>query len=131
MWLWITVQFSDMLSGMRAFRKLFLNSLTPVSTLALGIGAVTAMFSIYSQVVLNPVTVPRPETVLTVYGVNDGVSFVPPSLSWPRFQLIQQSATAFRHVGAYSDEALNLSEGGGKTEQIRGERVSGEFFSAI
>ncbi len=117
---------------MRRLRTSSAFVVTTVVTLALGIAAITAMFSIYSKAVLYPVDVPHPETLLSLYAVNYKLNFVPPALSWPRFEAIRESATVFTHTGAYSNESLTLSGADDRPpEPLRALRVSGNFFAAI
>jgi predicted permease len=132
-WLWITVHFGPKLeTTMPPLRRFLPISMMSVTTLAMGIAAITAMFSIYSRIVLKPVTIAHPEKVLTIYGASNGIRFIPPALSCPKFRLIQQSATLFAHVGAYSNEAVNITaEGPVAAQQLRGLRVSGRFFTTI
>jgi putative ABC transport system permease protein len=106
-------------------------TLTAVLTLGAGIGAIVAMFSVYSRVVLGPVRVGEPETLVSLYAVNPDVGAIPPSLSWPRFEIIRRSVTTLTQVGAYGVEYTNLSGGDGLPEQLRALRVSGDFFAAL
>jgi putative ABC transport system permease protein len=106
-------------------------TLTAVLTLGAGIGAVVAMFSVYSRVVLHPIRVDEPATLVALYAVNPGVGTIPASLSWPRFGVIRESARTLAQLGAYSVEYANLSGGDGPPEQLRALRVSGDFFAAL
>ena len=59
------------------------------------------------------------------------VSFVPPALSWLRFDAYRQQSTTLTQLAAYSNESVTYSGSGITPEQWRGLRVSGEFFAAV
>ena len=97
-------------------------------TLSIGIGAVVTMASVYSQVVLHPIHVPGPEALLSLYAVHRSVNFVPPSLSWNRFEALRRQSTTLTQLAAYSNESVAYSGPGVTPEQWRALRVSGDFF---
>jgi predicted permease len=128
----MTVQSAAIIAGtMRRLRRSLAFTATVVVTLATGIGSVVAMFSVYSRVVLNPVTVTDTAALVSIYAVNRKVEFVPPTVSWPRFEMIRRHATAFGQLGAYTNAAVAVNGGDGVPEQLRGLRVSGDFFGAL
>src|SRR5579884_3289400 len=104
---------------------------TAVITLATGIGSVVTMFSVYSQVVLNPVRLDHPETLVSLYSVNPTVNIEPPTLSWQRFDLIRRVSKTLASVAAYTSDSVAFSVPGSLPEQLRALRVSGDFFAAI
>lgn len=116
---------------MRRLRHAPVFALTVVLTLAAGIGAVVTMVSVYTSVVLNPIALPQPDRVVAVYAVNTKVEFVPPSLSWPKFDAIRRQSTSFDAVGAYVNASITLVSANGRPEQLRALRVSGPFFEAL
>ena len=61
---------------------------TATATMALAIGSVVAIYSLYARVALHPLAVERPESLVSLYAVNASANFVPPTLSWPRFEFI-------------------------------------------
>ena len=132
-WPWKPVRFGAMLaSTMRQFQRSPGFTMTAILTLAVGIAAMVAMFSTYSRAVLNPVTLSEPETLISIYSANYKTSFVPPTLSWPRFESLRGGTSVFSQLGAYSPDSVNLS-GMGDTppEQLRALRISGNFLGAI
>jgi len=69
-----------------------------VATIAIGIGATTALFSVYDQLVLNPVTVPLPSSLIAISSRNS-LNQVVPNLSWVRYEEIRRRSTSFASLG--------------------------------
>ena len=99
-----------------------------VLTLALGIGANTAIFSIVNGVLLNPLPFPHPQelTVLYEHTTNSEKS----SISYPNFLDWQRSNSTFASMAAYRHEDFNIT-GSGEPERVRGGMVSAEFFPTL
>jgi predicted permease len=116
---------------MRSLRHSPWFTVTAVLTLATGIAASVAMFSVYCRVVLNPVSVPDPPSVVSIARVNTDGSLVPTTLSWPRVQAAQRGATSFSALGAYVNDTVSLSATGGPPQELRALRVSAGFLEAI
>ena len=114
----------------RTFRQAPGFVVTAGSTLAIGICAVVTMASVYSQVVTHPIRVPDPESLVSLYAVHRTVNFVPPALSWLRFEALRKQSTTLTQLAAYSSESVAYSAAEITPEQWRGLRVSGEFFAA-
>jgi predicted permease len=94
-----------------AFRSLAKSpgvTLIAVLTLAVGIGAVTAMFSALRVLVVEPFSYPHPDRIIQVWS-NEGQP-----LSTPDFLDIRDQATSFAELGAYNKQAANL---GGQNAQ--------------
>jgi predicted permease len=105
-------------------------ALTSIGLLAVGVAAVVAIFTLYRRVVLDPVAVPEPDRLVSFYTVNPTIGFVPPTLSYPRYQAIRASASLFTNMGGYSTESVALT-GDGTPEQVRAMRVTEGFFETI
>ena len=101
---------------------------TATATMALAIGSVVAIYSLYARVALHPLAVERPESLVSLYAVNASANFVPPTLSWPRFEFIAGETTAFEYLGAYSADSVSLADPDGPAEQLSIWRVSDDFF---
>ncbi len=107
-------------------------TVTAVLTLAAAIGVVVAMVSVYTRVVLRPVWVDDPDSLVSLYATNPNVNFVPPTLSWPKSEAIRREATQFVAMGAYSIESVNLSlPDGAGAEQVRALRISDGFAETV
>ena len=101
-----------------------------IVTLALGIGANTAIFSVVNSVLLRPLPVDEPERIVMVWESNL-------SRGWPRFSAspanymdwVEQN-DVFDHVGAYSNASVTLT-GNGDPERLPGTYAWASVFSAV
>ena len=100
-----------------------------VITLALGIGANTAIFSLIDVVLLKSLPVKDPEQLVALTSVI-GAQERRPSFSYPTFHDLRARNQVFAEIFAYDGLALNLSEGD-RTERVSGQLVSGNFFSGL
>ena len=97
-----------------------------VATLALGIGASTAVFSVVNSVPLKPLPYPEPDRlVLLVH--TDGSRQVP-GVSEPKFTTWSSSTTAFEDAAAYRFPALMNVTSGARQEQIVAGQATATFF---
>jgi len=83
---------SDFKAALRALRKSPAFTLVAVITIAVGIGANTTLFSVYDRLVLNPVTIPRPSSLVAIWTNNLALNFNAPALSWPRYEDLRDHA---------------------------------------
>ncbi|HKA00132.1 MAG TPA: ABC transporter permease, partial [Candidatus Solibacter sp.] len=100
-----------------------------VLTLAVGIGANTAIFSVANALLLRPLAFADPDLLVAIAGHRQGQDGRNP-LTWPRFELISQNAHSFAGIAAYCNEAFNFT-GQGDPEQIPAARVSSNFFRIL
>jgi len=94
-----------------AFRHLTKNpgyALVTVLTLALGIGANTAIFSVVNGVVLKPLPYPNPSRLVFITSQFPGLGFDQFWVSAPEFIEFRERNQAFEEVGAYRAGAVNL-----------------------
>src|SRR5215468_241751 len=119
----------DLRFGMRLLMKQPGFTLIAVLTLALGIGANTAIFSIVNAVLLRPLPYQAPERLVILQElVSAGGGFSP---SYPNFADWRAQNTSFDSmVAARSLESFNFT-GAGEPERLRGRLVSAEFFSTL
>jgi putative ABC transport system permease protein len=121
-----------MLNDLRyALRQLFKSpwfTIVAVLTIALGIGANTAIFSVVSGVLLHPLPYPNADRLVTLY--QDEPNFDKGSISYPNFLDWQRMNRSFDAMAAYRPEEYNLS-GEGEPEHLQGEMISGGFFEML
>jgi predicted permease len=114
-----------------AFRMLLKSpafSATVIITLALGIGANTALFSVVNSVLLNPLSYPRSNQLVALYEEKPGLGQGP--ISYPNFLDWQRSAQTFSSMAIYRHEDYNLM-GSGQAERVNGFMVSAAFFTTL
>jgi predicted permease len=121
---------SDLRAAVRALQKSPAFTLVAVLTIAVGIGANTALFSVFDRLVLNPVTIPRPSSLVAIWTNNPQLNFNAPAVSWPRYEEIQAHATSFTSIGISAFDNFTLT-GNGDPEQLNGQRVSATFLPTL
>src|SRR5262245_52139905 len=117
----------------KAIRALWKNpgfSIVAVLTIAVGIGANTALFSVYDRLILNPVTIPAPSSPVAIWVSNPTLNFNAPALSWPRYEAIRDHATSFSAIGISAFDNFTLT-GNGDPEQLNGQRISATFLPTL
>jgi predicted permease len=105
-------------------------SLIAIATMAIGIGANTALFSVYDRLILDPVTIPQPSTLTALWAINPTLNFNVPALSWQRYEEIRAHAQSFASVGISAADNLTLT-GDGDPEQLNALRVSATFLPTL
>ncbi len=99
-----------------------------VLTLALGIGANTALFSIVNGVLLNPLPYPHPEQLVTLH--ESKPNFANGSISYPNFRDWQKDNHTFSAIAVTRSYGYSLT-GMGEAEQVRAGFVSSDFFPLL
>ena len=96
-------------------------------TLALAIGATTAIFSVIDGVLLKPLPFRDPERVVRVTNLRDGNRMVS---SVPDFLDIRAQSKSYASLAALDNQAMNLT-GGSEPERISAARVGATFWSLL
>jgi putative ABC transport system permease protein len=125
---WIEQLIVDIRFGLRMLRKNPGFTAVAILTLALGIGANTAMFSVMEGVVLAPLHYFQPDRLVMVWENNPRFSRV--WVSYPNFRDWQHSARSFQQMAAGMDKGVDLT-GPGAPEHLNGKEISSGFFSAL
>src|SRR5271163_2761815 len=102
--------------------------LIAVLTLALGIGANTALFSVVNGVLLRPLPFPRPNELVILS--EKTANFDNSSLSYPNFQDWQRSNSSFSSIAAYRNDDFSIT-GTGEAERVRVGMISAGFFEIL
>ena len=97
-------------------------------TLALGIGANTALFSVVNSVLLNPLPYPESERLVMIYSASK--QFQHGSVSYPNYLDWERQSKSFSSMGAFRDDDWNLT-GQGEAERLHGYMVSAGFFPTL
>jgi predicted permease len=126
--LMVQTMLQDLRYGIRMLAKNPGFTIVAVLTLALGIGANTALFSVVNGVLLNPLRFPAPEQLVALF--ENRVQFQRASISYPNFLDWQRQNSTLVSMAAFRRDDFNLT-GAGEAEHIRGEMVSADFFSTL
>ncbi|HEY7213316.1 MAG TPA: ABC transporter permease, partial [Thermoanaerobaculia bacterium] len=104
-------------------------TLIAILTLALGVGATTAIFSVVNGILLRPLPFPEPERLVRVYPLfkdgRPGYFSLLNYLDWRKQSRTVEAASLF------DTSSVNLTGAGGEPERLRGGIVSPEFFSLL
>ena len=121
---------TDLRFALRSLLRTPAFTLVAILTIATGIGANTALFSIYDRLVINPVTLPSPSSLVAIWAVNNAAGFVAPAVSWPRFEEIRRHAHSFSLLADSAFDNFTLT-GEGDPAQLAGLRVTPSFFPTL
>jgi predicted permease len=118
----------DVRYGLRILAKNPGFTLIAVLTLALGIGANTALFSVVNGVLLSPLPFPNPSELYAVYQTT--ATFGRGSVSYPNYEDWRKDNRSFASLGAYRSDEFNLT-GYGEPERLHAHMISANLFSAL
>jgi predicted permease len=118
----------DLRFGLRQLAKSPSFTLTAVLTLALGIGANAAMFSVVEGVLLSPLPYPEPDRLVMTWQTRPNVKQT--LISYPDFLEWQRTSHSFERMAAFTFHQFTLT-GSGSAEHVSGMRVSSGFFAAL
>ena len=101
-----------------------------VITLALGIGANTAIFSVVNGVLLRPLNFAEPDRLLAINEINQQQSSEPIQLSYPNLLELQKQSRSFEEIAAYNLGTFILSDKG-EPLRVAGTAVSANIFPLL
>ena len=119
----------DLRYALRRVRRAPGLSLVAILTLALGIGATSAIFSIVNGVLLRPLPFPDSGELVRIFTVPPGVGGRE-NLSPPNFASLRDEARSFTDLAAYMEVRRTLIAGGEPVE-LDGAEVSAGFFEIL
>ena len=116
----------DIRYALRQLRKSTGFTLTAVVTLALGIGANTAIFTVVNTVLLKPLSYPDADCIVQLLcnysGGNNSCGSVPEFQNW------RQQTSIFKEVAAYDFAGPGFNLTGDRPEQVHGLHVTEGYF---
>lgn len=115
-----------------ALRQLLKNpgfTLVAVLTLALGIGANTAIFSVVNAVLLNPLPYPESNRLVMLSEMSSNASSV--SVAYPNYLDWKHSSTAFEDIGLFRYENNWSLTGKGEAEHLQGAIANASYFKIL
>jgi putative ABC transport system permease protein len=120
----------DVRCGLRMLRKNAGFAMIAVLTLALGIGANTAIFSVIHAVLLRPLPYDHPDRITLVRESNPGKGFEQFSVSPPNYMDWKNGVGVFEQMASMSRSQFSYT-GGAEPERLVGARVAASFFSVL
>lgn len=121
--------FHDARFAVRTLRRTPGITAVALLTLALGIGANTAIFSVIRGVLLEPVSAPEPDRLVAVAARTPRAERFP--LSYETFRDLERQSESFSALGALRSQSVAVTGGGREPERIRGLFVTAGFFDAL
>jgi putative ABC transport system permease protein len=101
-----------------------------VITLALGIGATTAMFSVIDAVLLRPLPYPDSDNMVQIYETDPAHGVTSEPISPYNFRDWQQQESAFQEMAAYEFDSFSYRSGN-VAERMSGVMVTADFFRVL
>jgi hypothetical protein len=120
---------ADIRYALRGFQRSFGFTLTVVFSLALGIGANTAIFSLVNAILLLTLPVREPNR-LVIFTLSTPELFSGNEISLDLFQQIRDKNTVLDEFAGMANPPMTLSFGGA-SERVDGQVVSGNFFTTL
>ena len=124
----------DLLQDLRySFRSLARTpgfAILAILTLALGIGANSAIFSVINGVILKPLGYPNPDQLVMITSQFPSLGFDKFWVSPPEYFELRERASSFKEIGAYRAAAVNLSEGD-IPERVNAVNVTATLFKVL
>jgi predicted permease len=123
----------DAIHGVRMMRKNPGFAALAVITLALGVGATTAVFSVVNAVLLRALPYKQPERLVFLFQPNPRYPGVPIEAFGPfnaEFYEWQKQSRAFVNLAMFTNDRMNLSVNG-TAVRVSGSRVTGDFFQVL
>ena len=121
----------DLRIGLRAIRKAPGFAATAILTMALGIGATTAVFSVADGMLWKPIPLPHLETLAVVMGgvpdnPRDWNDTTPADVAD-----IRRETASFSSLASFSDGLANIAGAGGEPERVEQALVTANFFDVL
>jgi predicted permease len=127
-WLWWDQLHQDLRYGLRSLWKAPAFTAAAALTVALGVGANTAIFSLVDAVLLQSLPVHSPKELVFLDAAGSaGGSGAPP---YPCFARLRAETGSFAGMAAFSSDELRI-EVDGKPEQVMGQVASGNYFDVL
>jgi putative ABC transport system permease protein len=127
---WLEELWQDLRYGARMLKKNPSFAMISVLTLAVGIGANSAIFSVVNAVLLNPFAYPDADRIMDLSTYEPAQPEYERGVSYPNFLAWQKQQSVFTHLAAEGFQSFHLT-GGGEPEIINGAPISPETFSLL
>jgi predicted permease len=127
-WTWLENLLQDLRYGARTLRKSPGFAAVAILTLALGIGANTALFSVVNGVLLNPLPYRHANQLVGVWW--DRTTGQHSSVTYLNFLDWQKQSTVFSSLGAFMQDNMIVT-GAGEPQRVDSVRISANFFDLL
>src|SRR5262249_34729760 len=127
---WLETLWQDLRYGARMLMKNPGFTLIAIITLALGIGANTAIFSVVNTVLLRPLPLPEPDRLMTFWHSAPAKGLPEVMLNDALFAFYRDRSQTFEKLAAYESARYTLT-GAGDPELLIGARVSFNYFQTL
>jgi predicted permease len=130
--LWIEQTMQDLRYGLRTLSKSPAFTITAVLTLALGIGACTAIFSLVNAVLIRSLPYGDPERLVYLFSPNPALK-IPAEVIYPSygdFYDLKREAKSYADMSNFEQAQFRVTQHG-TTQRIGGARVDDDFFSTL
>ena len=127
---WIERLLQDVRYGGRMLGKDAGLTFVAVLSLALAIGANTAVFALVDAVLVRPLGFPEPDRLVLIWEANGSAPTLRGNVAPGNYQDWQAQSQTFDDVAAFGSIALNLS-GSGEPERLNGQAVTASFFDVL
>src|SRR4051794_2332520 len=123
---------ADLRYSLRTLRRAPLFATVAILSLALGIGANTAIFTLIDQIVLRQLPIRDPDSLVMLYqrGSHNGSNMGDRMHSYPIYQDFQKKAAPLAEVLCRRLSSTSISVDN-QTERVEAEMVSGNYFSVL
>ncbi len=127
----------DIRFALRQLRKSMGFTVMATMTLALGIGAATAVFSLVDAVLLRPLPFPKPERIVALDTLTrersgkGGPATMPNGTSYPNFSDWRARAKSFESMASWQGNSFTLGIANAPAKRIDGMAVSADFFRVL
>jgi len=119
----------DLRYALRTLRKSLGFTVIAVLTLAVGIGANTAIFTVVNTVLLRPLAYPEPDRIVQLMTKPIGETWSLNKVSVPMFNVWREQVDVFQDFAAYDDEGPSVSlTGDDRPEALKAVHVSADYF---
>ena len=122
---------ADFRHALRLLLKTPAVTLVAVLSLALGIGANTAIFGVINALLLRSLPVSDPQRLVRVGGVDPDRSQAEPEMSIAMFNQVREHVSAFSNVLAWSGGGMSNFEANGSRYPGGLDTVSGDYFAVL
>jgi putative ABC transport system permease protein len=120
----------DIRYGLRMLRKAPGLTAVILIMLTLGIGATTAMFTIFDAILLRPLAYEKPDELVQLWEKRTDGPFHQTEFSYPDYLDMKQQNKVFSQMGGYSGSSVTLS-GKHNAEQIQAAVATTDFFETL